>query len=292
MILIIERISAILLGAVLIFNMTARRHLERGSKKRMASLLFAVCILVFYLGVLAVKQNAMPLSFLYPVFAMSFLLLLALKKRIFIFRRRCDNCGGKYTWKDILYTDEPVCEKCTESSETYDQSIPEDVGEIDWDKWKPTEKAVICYIVDRENNKVLLINKKTGLGAGKVSAPGGRLEPGETFKEAVFRECIEETGIRPLNPEKRMELNFQFTNGYALYGEAFFAFEWEGDPMETEEADPFWCDLNTIPWDRMWEDDINWLPGALKGKKQRGRYIFDDDEMLSEDLVSLEKFED
>ena len=264
--------------------------MEHGTKKRTASLLLAVCILIFYMGLLAVKRNNLPLPYLYPVFAVAFLTLLILRKRIFIFKRRCRTCGGRLHWSEVLYRDDPPCKTCSDSEKKELQSVPESVADIDWDSWQPDEKAVICYIVDTNKKTVLLMYKKTGLGKGKVNAPGGRIDPGETPLEAVVRECREEVHLTPKNLEKRMELFFQFTNGYALYGEAFFCTEWEGEPAESDEADPFWCDLDKIPWDKMWSDDINWLPNALKGKLQRGRYIFDEDDMLSEKLVVLEEF--
>jgi len=161
---------------------------------------------------------------------------------------------------------------------------------IDWASWQPTERGVIVYIIDKKLRKVLLIMKKRGLGQGKVNAPGGRLEPGESSLEAVIRECQEEVSLTPLHPEKCVELHFQFTNGYALYGEAFFTDSWEGEPKCSDEADPFWCDLDKLPWDNMWEDDRHWLPLALAGKKLRGFYVFDDDKMLSEKLEDLNGF--
>ena len=162
---------------------------------------------------------------------------------------------------------------------------------IDWASWKADERAVIVYISDKKSGKVLLILKKTGLGKGKVNAPGGRLEAGENFLEAAIRECKEEVSLTPLRPEKRMELHFQFTSGYALYGEAFFTDSWEGEPASSEEADPFWCDVDKLPWENMWEDDRHWLPLALAGKKLRGFYVFDDDKMLSEKLEELSNFD-
>jgi len=163
---------------------------------------------------------------------------------------------------------------------------------IDWDSWQPDERAVIVYITDKKSQKLLLIIKKKGLGEGKVNAPGGRLEDGETFAEAGIRECQEEVSITPLFPEKRVELHFQFTSGYSLYGEAFFTDSWEGEAQSSDEADPFWCDLDKLPWDRMWEDDGNWLPLALAGKKLRGFYVFNDDKMISEKLEELNSFDD
>jgi 8-oxo-dGTP diphosphatase len=163
---------------------------------------------------------------------------------------------------------------------------------IDWESWQPSEKAVIVYIIDRKQSRVLLIMKKRGLGKGKVNAPGGRLEAGETPLDAAIRECQEEVFLTPIKPEKRAELRFQFTSGYALYGEAFFTELWEGEARSSDEADPFWCDLDKIPWDNMWEDDRRWLPLALAGKKIRGSYVFDGDNLLSEKLEEPDTFDD
>jgi len=164
------------------------------------------------------------------------------------------------------------------------------VDDIDWNKWTPDERGVIVFIIDEKNKKVLLIHKKTGLGAGKINAPGGRVEKNETDADAAVRECQEEVSMTPFNPEKRAELFFHFTSGYKLLGLAFFSYAWEGEMRESDEADPFWCPLGEIPWDKMWEDDKGWLPGAMEGKKLRGYYIFDDDDMISEKVEEVKNF--
>ncbi|MCL2478204.1 MAG: NUDIX domain-containing protein [Treponema sp.] len=166
------------------------------------------------------------------------------------------------------------------------------INDVDWKNWIPDEKGVIVYMIDRAANRVLLIDKKTGMGKGKVNAPGGRVEKGETAAAAAVRECQEEVSMTPFKPEKRAELFFHFTSGYKLYGEAFFSYSWEGVPTESIEAGPFWCDLDKVPWEKMWEDDRQWLPATLEGKKMRGYYIFDEDDMLYEKLEEVKNFED
>ena len=162
---------------------------------------------------------------------------------------------------------------------------------IDWKTWEPKERAVVVYITDRKQNKILLMNKKTGLGKGKVNAPGGRLEAGETYRDAAIRECLEEVYVRPVNPEKRVELHFQFTSGFSIYGEAFFTDTWEGEAAESVEADPFWCSLEEIPWDKMWEDDIHWIPQALEGKKMKAYFVFDEDKLVTKIIDTVDSFE-
>ena len=41
--------------------------------------------------------------------------------------------------------------------------------------------------------------------------------------------------------------------------------DFTGIPTETDEAVPVWAPLQAIPYHRMWEDDIYWLPLLLAG---------------------------
>ena len=296
MLVVLEKIVTLLLLGVLIFNRIQGRHLDGGEKKRNASLLLGGVLLFLLTGLFALRRNALGLaaigpSFLFPLVAASLLLFLSLGRRILIFRRRCSSCGLTLDWRTTFYRDDNLCDLCRgtasprrEGGQTF---ISESVDSINWAIWKAREQAVICYIVDKERGRILLIHKKTGLGSGKVNAPGGRIEPGETPHDAAVRECVEEVCLTPENLEKRMELYFQFTDGYSLRGEAFFCTSWRGEPCETEEAKPFWCPLDEIPYGQMWEDDIHWLPRALKGEKLKGYYVFDGDNMLSQRLEPL-----
>ncbi len=166
------------------------------------------------------------------------------------------------------------------------RNIPRDVALIDWPSWTPTERAVLCFAHDHE--RVLLINKKTGLGAGKVNAPGGRIDPGESAMAAAVREVKEEVLVDVWDLRETGQLFFQFTDGYKLHGTVFFASGFSGTPAATREADPFWCRLDSLPYDRMWEDDRHWLPLALDGTYFHAYFVFDDDRMLSKRIVTGE----
>jgi 8-oxo-dGTP diphosphatase len=168
----------------------------------------------------------------------------------------------------------------------------EDAENFDWKTWKPAVKGVLVFIVDRKQNRVLLIHKKRGMGKGKISAPGGKIEKGETAEAAAIRECQEEVSLSPRNPLKGAELYFQFVSGDSLYVDVFFAYTWENEMAESDEAAPFWCPLDEIPLECMWADDKFWLPQAMEGTMLRGYFIFDDDTMLSEKLEEVEHFDD
>lgn len=142
----------------------------------------------------------------------------------------------------------------------------------------PTEKATLLFVV--RDGQILLIDKKTGLGAGKVNGPGGRIEPGETAMQGAIREVQEELCVTPTGVREAGELYFQFLDGYSLHGTVFTATDFTGTVCETREAAPRWTPLDEIPYARMWADDILWLPLALQGTGFRGFFTFDGDTML------------
>ena len=156
--------------------------------------------------------------------------------------------------------------------------IPQRVGQIDWKRWTPTERATLLFVL--QDGRILLINKKTGLGAGKINGPGGRIDPGETAMAGAIREVQEELCVTPTGVRRAGELFFQFMDGYALHGTVFTATGFEGLLCETREAAPIWTPVEKIPYERMWADDALWLPLLLQGKGFCGYFTFDGDAML------------
>jgi len=149
---------------------------------------------------------------------------------------------------------------------------------IDWATWQPQQRANLCFIV--RNERILLIRKKRGFGAGKINGPGGKVDPGETTLESALRETFEELGIKPLGAEQRGELHFQFRDGHSLHCTVFLARDFTGEPHETDEAVPFWAPLQAIPYDEMWADDRHWLPLLIRGARFAGWFEFDGEDLL------------
>jgi 8-oxo-dGTP diphosphatase len=156
------------------------------------------------------------------------------------------------------------------------------LDDIDWTTWTPKDVATLLFI--RRRHELLLIRKKRGLGAGKINAPGGRLEPGETPEQAAIREVEEEVLVTPGGVRKRGELRFQFVDGYSLHCHVFLADSFKGEPGETDEAEPLWISIAEIPYDEMWADDTLWLPKVLAGYGFTARSTFDGETMLSFDM--------
>jgi 8-oxo-dGTP diphosphatase len=152
----------------------------------------------------------------------------------------------------------------------------------DWSNWSGEILATLLFVI--QDDRILLIEKKRGLGAGKINGPGGKIDPGETALEAVIRETREELHITPHQPRKLGELWFQMSDCPDILCHVFRAERFSGTPTETDEATPAWTPLDAIPWHRMWEDDRHWLPLLIENRTFLGRFVFEGETMRSMSL--------
>jgi 8-oxo-dGTP diphosphatase len=157
------------------------------------------------------------------------------------------------------------------------------LSDIDWSSWQAKDPATLVFVF--RDDEILLINKKTGLGKGKVNGPGGKVEPGETPEAAAVRECHEELDIRVSKLEYCGEHRFQFLDGYSIHVWVYRTRDFEGVPTESREASPLWTRMDQIPFEKMWEDDKYWLPMVIRGERFQARWIFDGDRMADHEIL-------
>lgn len=153
---------------------------------------------------------------------------------------------------------------------------------IDWTQWQGEIHATLMFIV--KDGQILLIEKKRGLGAGKINGPGGKIDPGETPLQSVIRETQEELLITPSTPRKLGELWFAMSDCPDILCHVYRADDHHGTPGETDEAVPVWTPLDEIPYPRMWEDDRHWLPLLLAETTFHGRFVFEGESMVWMDM--------
>ncbi|HSG88161.1 MAG TPA: 8-oxo-dGTP diphosphatase [Pseudomonadales bacterium] len=138
-------------------------------------------------------------------------------------------------------------------------------------------RATLLFVVRGE--RILLIHKLRGHGAGRINGPGGKLDPGETPRACALRETREELGIEVRAARFAGELRFQETDGSRIHGFVFRAGAYRGSPTATAEAIPHWCDVDAIPYERMWNDDRMWLPWLLRGRQFRATFLSHGDQV-------------
>ena len=155
--------------------------------------------------------------------------------------------------------------------------------------WQPEFIGTLLFL--RRADEVLLIHKKTGHGAGRVNAPGGKLDPGEGVVACACREMWEEVGVRVTDARVGVEMRFVERNGPQWLGFALLAHEFAGTPVETREAIPFWCPVQNIPYMDMWPDDAIWLPRLLAEEPTSplvGNFLFDNEQLLEHEFVECD----
>lgn len=155
---------------------------------------------------------------------------------------------------------------------------------IDWSQWQGVIHATLMFII--KDGRILLIEKKRGLGAGKINGPGGKIDPGETPLQAIIRETQEELLITPVLPRKLGELWFSMSDCPDIFCHVYRSDDFTGTPTETDEAVPVWTTLEKIPYHRMWEDDRHWLPLLIDETTFLGRFVFEGETMNWKDIAT------
>lgn len=151
---------------------------------------------------------------------------------------------------------------------------------------KPPRQATLMFLI--KDDKILLAMKKRGFAEGKWNGMGGKSsKEDKTILDTAIRETKEEIDVIPIDPKKVATLNFYFLDGkdWNQQVTVYLTKKWSGRPKETEEMKPRWFKIKDIPYDKMWEDDIYWLPQVLNGNTIEGEFLFNSDQKMLEKNV-------
>lgn len=113
------------------------------------------------------------------------------------------------------------------------------------DRTQRVELTNLCMVTDERGR--LLVEDRQDPNWGGLVFPGGHVEPGESFRDAVVREVREETGLTVENP--RLCGIKQFDNGeMGRYVVLFYrADRYHGELRDSAEGPVFWIDRSEIP---------------------------------------------
>ena len=141
------------------------------------------------------------------------------------------------------------------------------------------KKDTLILLLRGENDReIYLGRKKVGFGKGKFVGVGGGIEKGESKEQAAVRELFEETGIRinedALNFSAELTFVFPVKPKWNRLVYVFLVEDFEGEPQESDEIEPFWFPVDNMPMKKMWADDAYWLEDVLAGKRLKGKFTF------------------
>ena len=105
-----------------------------------------------------------------------------------------------------------------------------------------TELTVLCLVED--GSRILLQNRVKKDWQG-YTLPGGHVEPGESFVDAVIREMREETGLTVTDPRLAGVKQFPTETGrYVVF--LFKATKWTGDLVSSDEGQMEWIEYGKL----------------------------------------------
>lgn len=103
-------------------------------------------------------------------------------------------------------------------------------------------KYVVGFAIDGQNILLLKKNRGPEFLIGKLNGVGGKVEPGESFQEAMEREFIEETSC-PYNLEWRYALELEYSNCIIQFFYSITGLKSNNVTLIAEDEELFWFNV-------------------------------------------------
>ncbi|KAG8713903.1 hypothetical protein FRC11_010552 [Ceratobasidium sp. 423] len=148
-------------------------------------------------------------------------------------------------------------------------------GGDDWYAYDGESKFANVLVVDETANKILLGYKKEGFGTGNYNPFAGPIADGEDGSDAAQRGLLEQTGLEAEDIAFHGTIRVKLSHmNESINCSMYKVTKWKGDLKETTTMKPEWFSPEAVPYSKMFEDDIHWVPLFLGPKKFVGRADF------------------
>ena len=149
------------------------------------------------------------------------------------------------------------------------------------DRTERAELTVLCLI---EKGSAILLQNRVKKDWQGYTLPGGHVEKGESFVDAVIREMKEETGLTVLNPRLCGVKQFPILDGEAESGRyivfLFEADEFKGELTSSEEGQMHWVSRRELDGVNLVEDFDDLIDVMLSDSLSEFQYVIEEDEWI------------
>lgn len=140
----------------------------------------------------------------------------------------------------------------------------------------------MCYI-QHENQTLLLhrTKKEKDVNSGKWIGVGGKMEPGESVEECMYREIYEETGL--IAHQLKLHGFVIFPGLIDGEDEGMFVFtcnQFDGQLHECDEGELQWIDNEKIMSLPMWEGDYHFFEWLNDHQFHSAKLVYKDDKLI------------
>lgn len=105
----------------------------------------------------------------------------------------------------------------------------------------------MCLVEDSKGRIVVQHRSSERYRWSGIALPGGHIDPGENFHDAVVREVWEETGLMIRNPQLVGMKHWPDKDGHRYLVFLYKATDFSGELRSSEEGEVFWVSRDGLP---------------------------------------------